>query len=197
MIVGADSSTDANIINMADTLYRSYRLRRIYYSAFSPFTHSSPRLPNRAPPLMREHRLYQADWLIRYYGFSTRELTAAIPSGNFDLDLDPKTTWALRHRDQFPVDVNTATRELLLRVPGLGVRAVDRIVASRKQGKLRYADLITLGASLRKAKHFIVAADYVPRGDASGARLRGVLAGAGGLVNQQPDLFQGAACTAV
>ena len=110
MIVGADSSTDANIIDMADTLYRSYRLRRIYYSAFSPFTHSSPRLPNRAPPLMREHRLYQADWLMRYYGFSTGELKAAIPSGNFDLDLDPKTSWALRHREQFPVDVNTAPR---------------------------------------------------------------------------------------
>jgi putative DNA modification/repair radical SAM protein len=187
MIVGADASTDAHIISMADTLYRSYRLRRIYYSAFSPFTHSSPRLPNRAPPLMREHRLYQADWLVRYYGFSTGELTAAIPTGTFDLDLDPKTTWALRHREQFPVDVNTAARELLLRVPGLGVKAVDRIVASRRQGKLRYADLIALGASLRKAKHFIVAADYVPRVGSSSARLRGVLAGA---VSRQVDLFQ-------
>jgi putative DNA modification/repair radical SAM protein len=187
MIVGADASTDANIINMADTLYRSYRLRRIYYSAFSPFTHSSPRLPNRAPPLMREHRLYQADWLIRYYGFSTGELTASIPTGHFDLDLDPKTTWALRHREEFPVDVNTAARELLLRVPGLGVKAVDRIVASRRQGKLRYADLITLGASLRKAKHFIVAADYVPRVGSSSTHLRGVLSGA---VSAQADLFQ-------
>jgi predicted DNA-binding helix-hairpin-helix protein len=136
---------------------------------------------------MREHRLYQADWLIRYYGFSTGELTAAIPTGNFDLDLDPKTTWALRHRKQFPLDVNTATRELLLRVPGLGVRAVDRIVASRRQGKLRYADLITLGASLRKAKHFIVAADYAPRAESSSAHLRGLLAGS---VTRQSDLFQ-------
>jgi len=192
MIVGADSSTDANIIDMADTLYRSYRLRRIYYSAFSPFTHSSPRLPNRAPPLMREHRLYQADWLMRYYGFSTGELKAAIPSGNFDLDLDPKTTWALRHREQFPVDVNTASREQLLRVPGLGVRAVDRIVASRKQGKLRYADLITLGASLRKARHFLVTADYRPHSDTSSSRLRGLLAPSG---NRQSDLFQSAACS--
>jgi predicted DNA-binding helix-hairpin-helix protein len=192
MIVGADSSTDANIIDMADTLYRSYRLRRIYYSAFSPFTHSSPRLPNRAPPLMREHRLYQADWLMRYYGFSTGELKAAIPSGHFDLDLDPKTTWALRHREQFPVDVNTAAREQLLRVPGLGVRAVDRIVASRKQGKLRYADLITLGASLRKARHFLVTADYRPHADASSSRLRGLLAPPG---NRQSDLFQSTACS--
>jgi predicted DNA-binding helix-hairpin-helix protein len=187
MIVGADASTDAHIIDTADTLYRSYRLKRIYYSAFSPFTHSSPRLPNRAPPLMREHRLYQADWLMRYYGFMARELQAAIPSGNFDLDLDPKTTWALRNREQFPVDVNTAAREQLLRVPGLGVKAVDRIVASRKQGRLRYADLITLGASLRKAKHFIEAADYVPRADASSTHLRGMLAGKS---TQQPDLFQ-------
>jgi len=189
MIVGADSSTDANIIDMADTLYRSYRLRRIYYSAFSPFTHSSPRLPNRAPPLVREHRLYQADWLIRYYGFLTCELTASIPTGNFDLDLDPKTTWALRHRDQFPIDVNTATREQLLRVPGLGVKSVDRIVASRRQGRLRYADLVTLGAALRKAKHFIIAADYTPHADVSSARLRGLLAVAAA---HQPDMFQAA-----
>jgi len=117
MIVGADSSTDTNIIETADTLYRSYGLRRIYYSAFSPFAHSSPRLPNQPPPLMREHRLYQADWLMRYYGFSTDDLKAAIPTGHFDLDLDPKTAWALRHREQFPLDVNTASREQLLRVP--------------------------------------------------------------------------------
>ena len=186
MIVGADSSTDANIIETADTLYRSYGLRRIYYSAFSPFTHSSSRLPNRAPPLMREHRLYQADWLMRYYGFSTQELQAAIPTGHFDLDLDPKTAWALRHREQFPVDANTAPHERLLRVPGLGVRTVDRIVASRKQGKLRYADLIALGVSLRKARHFLTTVDYRPTGDVSSARLRGVLAGP---VQQQADLF--------
>jgi putative DNA modification/repair radical SAM protein len=186
MIVGADSSTDANIIDMADTLYRSYRLRRIYYSAFSPFTHSSPRLPNRAPPLMREHRLYQADWLIRYYGFSTDELKAAMPTAHFDLDLDPKTAWALHHREQFPVDVNTAAREQLLRVPGLGVRAVNRILTSRRQGKLRYADLITLGASLRKARHFLIAADYRPHADASGSHLRNVLAGSG---SRQAHLF--------
>jgi predicted DNA-binding helix-hairpin-helix protein len=165
-------------------------LRRIYYSAFSPFTHSSPRLPNRAPPLLREHRLYEADWLIRYYGFSTGELTANLSSGNFDLDLDPKTAWALVNREQFPLDVNRAPREQLLRVPGLGVRVVDRILAARVQGKLRYADLIALGASLRKAKHFIVAADYRPRGDGSSARLRQILARAPAVAPQaQGDLF--------
>jgi putative DNA modification/repair radical SAM protein len=186
MIVGADSSTDTNIIETADTLYRSYGLRRIYYSAFSPFTHSSPRLPNRPPPLMREHRLYQADWLMRYYGFSTDDLKAAIPTGHFDLDLDPKTAWALRHREQFPVDINTASREQLLRVPGLGVRVVDRILASRRQGKLRYADLITLGASLRKARHFLVMPDYRPRSDVCSTSLRGALAPS---ENRQAELF--------
>ncbi len=178
VIVGADASTDANIISSADTLYRSYRLRRIYYSAFSPISHSSPRLPNRAPPLMREHRLYQADWLMRNYGFSAREITDSIPSGHLDLELDPKTGWALMHRERFPVNVNTASREMLLRVPGLGVRVVDRIISSRRQAKLRYADLTRLGASLKKARHFIVASDYHPAADASNTRLRSMLAAA-------------------
>jgi putative DNA modification/repair radical SAM protein len=190
MIVGADSSTDAHIIDTADVLYRSYGLRRIYYSAFSPLTHSSPRLPNRAPPLLREHRLYQADWLIRYYGFSTGELTATLPSGNFELDIDPKAAWALANREQFPVDVNRGSREQLLRVPGLGVRVVDRILEARAQGKLKFADLITLGASLRKAKHFIMAADYTPRVDSSSGRLRQLLARAPAVARQaQGDLF--------
>jgi predicted DNA-binding helix-hairpin-helix protein len=186
VIVGADASTDANIIDSADTLYRSYRLRRIYYSAFSPIAHSSPRLPNRAPPLLREHRLYQADWLMRNYGFQAREITESIPSGHLDLEVDPKTSWALMHRDQFPVNVNTAPRERLLRVPGLGVRVVDRIVTSRKHGKLRYADLTRLGATLKKARHFLVAADYHPNAESSGARLRAALTTAS---NAQQSLF--------
>jgi predicted DNA-binding helix-hairpin-helix protein len=134
VIVGADSSSDANIIQSADTLYRSYGLRRIYYSAFSPIAHSSSRLPNKAPPLMREHRLYQADWLLRYYGFSTPEIVSSMPQGNLDLQIDPKTSWALLNREQFPLDVNSAERERLLRVPGFGVKVVDRIVRSRRTG---------------------------------------------------------------
>jgi putative DNA modification/repair radical SAM protein len=175
VIVGADSSTDASIIQSADVLYRSYRLRRIYYSAFSPITHSSSRLPNKAPPLMREHRLYQADWLMRNYGFSTPEIIASMPGGNLDLEIDPKTSWALMHREQFPLDVNTAERERLLRVPGFGVRVVERIIRSRRHGVLRYADLKRLGAVLRKARHFISAADYCPVGDPTSTRLRVVL----------------------
>jgi putative DNA modification/repair radical SAM protein len=187
VIVGADASTDANIIQTADTLYRSYRLRRIYYSAFSPIAHSSSRLPNRAPPLLREHRLYQADWLMRYYGFSTPEIVASMPGGNLDLELDPKTSWALLHREQFPLDVNKADRERLLRVPGFGTRVVDRIIRSRRQGTLRYADLKRLGAVLRKARHFICTVDFHPTTDASSARLRQTLSA--GTQSQQQSLF--------
>jgi putative DNA modification/repair radical SAM protein len=162
MIVGADASTDADILDTVDTLYRSYRLKRVYYSAFSPITHSSARLPNQSPPLMREHRLYQADWLLRHYGFSTGELKSAMLSGQLDLAVDPKTTWALANREQFPVDVNTADKRALLRVPGLGVKVVERILSSRRHRRLRYADLKTMGAILNRARFFITAGDYRP-----------------------------------
>jgi putative DNA modification/repair radical SAM protein len=162
LIVGAEPSTDATILTAADTLYRSYGLKRVYYSAFSPIPHSSSRLPNQSPPLQREHRLYQADWLLRFYEFSTVELTSAMPRGQLDLWVDPKTAWALANRDRFPVDVNQAERHELLRVPGLGVRVVKRILASRRHRRLRFADLRALGASLRRARHFLVAADYIP-----------------------------------
>jgi putative DNA modification/repair radical SAM protein len=164
MIVGADASSDMDILGSADTLYRSYGLRRVYYSAFSPIAHSSARLPNRAPPLLREHRLYQADWLLRYYGFSVRELSESRPGGDLHLSHDPKTAWAIANRTLFPVDVNTAERENLLRVPGLGVRVVDRILASRRQRRLRWEDLKALGAGLKRARHFLVAANYSPHG---------------------------------
>jgi putative DNA modification/repair radical SAM protein len=186
VIVGADSSSDANIIQSADTLYRSYKLRRVYYSAFSPITHSSSRLPNKAPPLMREHRLYQADWLMRHYGFSTPEIVSAMPRGNLDLEIDPKTSWALLNRELFPVDVNSAERERLLRVPGLGVKVVYRIVRSRRHGALRFCDLKRLGAVLRKARHFITALDYHPVGDRSSENLRAAVGVAPG---PQQSLF--------
>ena len=185
LIVGADSSSDANILKSADTLYRSYELRRIYYSAFSPITHSSSRLPNKAPPLMREHRLYQADWLMRFYGFSTPEIVSAMPQGNLDLQIDPKTSWALLNREQFPLDVNSAEREWLLRVPGFGVRVVDRIVRSRRHGTLRFADLRRLGAVLHKARHFITAADYHPVREQSSEHLHAAM----GSWSPQQSLF--------
>jgi putative DNA modification/repair radical SAM protein len=173
IIVGAESSTDASILDTADSLYRSYRLKRIYYSAFSPIPHSSSRLPNRAPPLVREHRLYQADWLLRYYEFSTTDLASSMPGGHLDLHVDPKTAWALANRDDFPMDVNSADRHQLLRIPGFGVRVVNRILSSRRHRRLRFADLRALGASLKRASHFIVTADYSPvKGQQGSERLR-------------------------
>lgn len=187
LIVGADQSSDAVIMQTAETLYRSYKLRRIYYSAFSPIQRASARLPNRAPPLMREHRLYQADWLLRYYDFSPAELSQAMPGGHLDLTVDPKTTWALANRHLFPLDVNRAERHLLLRVPGLGVRVVDRIIRSRRHRQLRYADLKTLGATLKRARHFICTIDYRPSatGEIDGERLRRAIDAA----PIQPSLF--------
>ena len=165
LIVGAEGSSDATILTSADTLYRSYGLKRVYYSAFSPIPHSSSRLPNKSPPLQREHRLYQADWLLRFYEFSTQELLTTLPSGQLDLAVDPKTAWALANRERFPVDVNVAERHELLRVPGLGVRVVGRILSSRRHRRLRFADLKSLGAGLKRARHFLVAADYAPLAD--------------------------------
>ena len=157
MIVGATASSDSRILATASHLYAAHRLRRVYYSAFSPIPHADFRLPSKSPPLVREHRLYQADWLIRYYGFRHEELTEGADD-NLDLDIDPKLAWALRHRDAFPVDVNQAPREALLRIPGLGVRSVDRIVAMRRHRALRLEDLVRMRLPLAKIASFIVAA---------------------------------------
>src|SRR5215218_1924712 len=136
MIVGADGANDMTVLDASVSLYASYGLKRVYYAAFSPTGHPSAQLPTTATPLLREHRLYQADWLLRFYGFSLPEIRSATPSGMLDLAIDPKFAWALAHRGVFPVDVNSAPRELLLRVPGLGTRTVDRIIASRRSGAL-------------------------------------------------------------
>jgi len=162
MIVGADASNDTTILSTANTLYASYRLRRVYYSAYSPIPRASQHLPGRAPPLLREHRLYQADWMLRHYGYDVSEITVGA-DGMLDLDIDPKLAWALAHRDRFPVDVNVAQREMLLRVPGIGVRNVKRILATRTRRRLRFADLAKLRCDLRKAQHFVIAEDWKPR----------------------------------
>ena len=167
MIVGADATTDATILHTTATLYSAYRLRRVYYSAFSPIPDASSRLPLRQPPLMREHRLYQADWLIRFYGFAAEEIVPVPDSpdkapGMLALDIDPKLAWALSHRDQFPVDINRASRELLLRVPGLGVKAVTRILLARRVRLVRADDLKRLHVPLKKVMPFILLADYHP-----------------------------------
>jgi predicted DNA-binding helix-hairpin-helix protein len=161
MIVGATPSTDATIISTASQLYRTHKLRRVYYSAFSPIPHADGRLPGQMPPLVREHRLYQADWLMRFYGFRGDELTT--PSEpNLDLNVDPKLGWALRHREFFPVDLNRASKAALLRVPGLGVRNVKRILSIRRFHHLRLEDLVKLRVSLTKCRPFVTLADHNP-----------------------------------
>jgi putative DNA modification/repair radical SAM protein len=163
MIVGADAATDAAIVTRAATLYDRFRLRRVYYSAFSPIPDASAVLPLVRPPLMREHRLYQADWMMRFYGFSPREVAgAAEEGGNLPLDIDPKLAWALKHREFFPLDVNRAPREALLRVPGLGTRGVDRILATRAHRRLRLDDVGRLTQSIAKLRPFLIAADWRP-----------------------------------
>jgi putative DNA modification/repair radical SAM protein len=163
MIVGADAATDTAIMSRAAALYGRFRLRRVYYSAFSPIPDASAVLPLVRPPLMREHRLYQADWMMRFYGFSAGEVAgAAEEGGNLPLDMDPKLAWALNHRDGFPLDVNRAPREALLRVPGLGTKAVDRIVAARVHRSLRLDDVGRLTHSIAKLRPFLIAADWRP-----------------------------------
>ncbi len=162
MIVGADGASDATILSTSGQLYSSYGLKRVYYSAFSPIPDSSKNLPLIKPPLMREHRLYQADWLYRFYGFGIDEITSTQEGGMLDLNLDPKLAWALGHREDFPVDVNRADREKLLRVPGLGTRTVKAILTERRQRRLRLEDLPRLGVSIRKVQAFVTAEGWTP-----------------------------------
>jgi putative DNA modification/repair radical SAM protein len=163
MIVGAEAATDAAIVTRAAGLYDRFGLRRVYYSAFSPIPDASAVLPLVRPPLLREHRLYQADWMMRFYGFSAAEVAgAAEEGGNFPLDMDPKLAWALKHRGFFPLDVNCAPREALLRIPGLGVKAVDRILAARAHRRLRLDDVGRLTHSIAKLRPFLIAADWRP-----------------------------------
>ena len=163
MIVGADGADDRAIIGRASGLYGSHKLRRVYYSAFSPIPDASAVLPLSRPPLMREHRLYQSDWMLRFYGFSAAEVAdAADDTGHLPLDMDPKLAWALKHRDDFPVDVNRASRSRLLRVPGLGTKAVDRILASRRHRTLRLEDVARMTVSVAKLRPFLITADWRP-----------------------------------
>ncbi len=177
MIVGADAATDSDIIGRAAGLYDRFELRRVYYSAFSPIPDASAVLPLQRPPLMREHRLYQSDWLMRFYDYRPREVAeAADDTGMLPLDIDPKLAWALKFRDRFPVDVNRAAREALLRVPGLGVKAVDSILATRRWRRLRLADVARLTASIAKVRPFLIAEDWRPVALADRADLRPLVA---------------------
>ncbi|MET0310540.1 MAG: putative DNA modification/repair radical SAM protein [Burkholderiaceae bacterium] len=162
MIVGADATDDRTILTSSAHLYGAYKLRRVYYSAFSPIPDASSALPLKAAPLLREHRLYQADWLMRFYGFAHDEVVGPA-DGMLALDVDPKLAWALAHHERFPVDVNQAPREMLLRVPGLGVKAVERLLAARRVRRMRADDLQRLHVPLKKVLPFVVTDGHKPR----------------------------------
>jgi putative DNA modification/repair radical SAM protein len=163
MIVGADAANDGDIVMRASQLYDRFALRRVYYSAFSPIPSPSAVLPLKRPPLMREHRLYQSDWLMRFYGFKPKEVVSAVgDDGMLPLDIDPKLAWALKFRESFPVDVNRAPREQLLRVPGLGTKAVKRLLQSRRWRAITLDDVARLTVSIAKVRPFITTADWRP-----------------------------------
>jgi putative DNA modification/repair radical SAM protein len=177
MIVGADAASDSDIVVRASQLYDRFALRRVYYSAFSPIPSPSAVLPLQRPPLMREHRLYQSDWLMRFYGFKPAEVvSAADHDGMLPLDLDPKLAWALKFRENFPVDVNRATREQLLRVPGFGTKAVGRIIQSRRWRSITLADVARLTVSVTKVRPFIITTDWRPTLLTDRSDLRAVVA---------------------
>lgn len=155
MIVGATPETDRSILTLSENLYKRFSLKRVYYSAYVPIG-KNPLLPTTAPPLLREHRLYQADWLLRYYSFTADELLDD-ENPNFSNLLDPKCEWALRHMEHFPVEINSAPYEMILRVPGIGVRSAMKIVKARRYGRLSFSDLKKMRISMKRAKYFIVA----------------------------------------
>ena len=156
MIVGATPESDRHILTLTEGLYRKYRLKRVFFSAYMPVSdHKSLSVPaGFRPPLLREHRLYQADWLLRFYGFTAREI---LDDSHPDLDpaLDPKSGWAVRHPEFFPVDVNRADYEAILRVPGIGVRSARRIVTARRYGPLSFEGVKRLGIVMKRAQYFI------------------------------------------
>ena len=155
MIIGATPENDFEIVSVAESLYQKFQLKRVFYSAFVQVNEDSelPALPG-GPPLLREHRLYQADWLMRFYGFQASELLSA-KRPNFNVFLDPKCDWALSHLEQFPVEVTRAPYQTLLRVPGIGVKSAQRIVKARRYGALSFGDLKKMGVVLKRALYFI------------------------------------------
>ncbi|ADW68862.1 Radical SAM domain protein [Granulicella tundricola MP5ACTX9] len=161
MVVGATPATDRQILTTATHLYGQYKLRRIYYTGFSPYPEADARLPLKAAPLIREHRLYQSDWLMRFYGFQASELTTE-SQPELSLTEDPKTTWARTHPEFFPVDVNTAPRESILRVPGIGYRNVERILNIRKYHALTREDLRKLNVRLKQSLPYLITTDHLP-----------------------------------
>lgn len=156
MIIGATPDTDFQILRLSEAMYGKYRLKRVFYSAYIPVGDQKLLPPaGTKPPLLREHRLYQADWLLRFYGFKAEEILDE-QHQEFNPLLDPKCNWALHHPECFPVEINKAPYEMLLRVPGIGVKSAQKIVTARRQAKLDYADLRKLGVVLKRANYFIL-----------------------------------------
>ena len=154
LIVGASPESDLKILTLSENLYKKMNLKRVYYSAFVPVTNDK-RLPNlKNPPTLREHRLYQADWLLRFYGFNAKELLSE-ENPNFDINFDPKTNWALQNIHLFPVEINRAPKEMLLRIPGVGAKSVQRIMAIRRVSNITFEDLRKIGVVLKRAQYFI------------------------------------------
>jgi putative DNA modification/repair radical SAM protein len=164
MIVGASAENDLKILNLTEGLYHRYKLKRVFFSAYVPVIESSllPALDMK-PPLLREHRLYQADWLLRFYGFTASEILDE-KNPDFNPFIDPKCNWALKHPEMFPVEVNRAPREMLLRVPGIGVKSAWRILAARRTGSLDAVGLKRLGVVLKRAQYFITCNGKRPDG---------------------------------
>jgi putative DNA modification/repair radical SAM protein len=187
MIIGADASDDHTILGTAQTLYGSYKLKRVYYSAFSPIPQSPASVPSAPPPLLREHRLYQADFLLRGYGFSAAERVPQ--AGNLALDIDPKLAWALDNRGQFPLDLNRADASLIPRVPGIGIKNARRRVELRRLRRIRWEDLSRLRCGLKKLAPFVITADYAPpQAEAPSTLLRRHLADAPQQLGLWPEL---------
>jgi len=159
MVIGATPETDMEIMYSADQYYKDFSLKRVYYSGYIPISHDT-RMPviGTQPPLLRENRLYQTDWLMRFYGFDVKELLN-LKNPHLDTDMDPKLGWALRNLEQFPVDINSADYRMILRVPGIGVGSAKKIVQARKFGRLRSDQLQKIGIAYNRAKHFIRCAD--------------------------------------
>jgi predicted DNA-binding helix-hairpin-helix protein len=155
MIIGASKENDLHIIRTSEALYRRFSMKRVYFSAYIPVS-SAPELPDMTmpPPLKREHRLYQADWLLRFYGFRADEILSE-DAPNLDYELDPKVVWALRHLEHFPIEINKASLEELLRIPGVGNTSATRIMRQRREAAVRYDDLKKMGVVLKRAKYFL------------------------------------------
>jgi putative DNA modification/repair radical SAM protein len=155
MIVGASPESDSSIVKLSEWLYRKYSLKRVYYSSYVPANFNTSLLPAKPTGLLREHRLYQADWLLRFYGFTSSELLN--DGENFDEGYDPKCSWAIKNIHLFPIEINTASFEMLLRIPGVGLKSANRILIARKHTKLQYEHLLKMRIVLKRAIHFITA----------------------------------------